>query len=176
MPVAVLVRCRGSFAGADNIDLNPTAMASREDGNDEHPTTAHGQQQHVMKQDTCFMTWVARKPRKKRMMATHPSNSTSSVTDSWENVSQPDSCRFPESDYGLPEEDDQKSAVLDGSVDGQALGPASPDKTTLFVRSAPSDEESVFDEIFDDDDCAPLSENTSEAGSSTPTADQIASQ
>ena len=53
------------------------------------------------------------------MMATRETNSTSSVTTSWEVVDEGVSCQCSASD--------QKSAVLDGSVDGQTPGPASPD-------------------------------------------------
>jgi hypothetical protein len=143
--------------------------------NDENPTAAHGQQQQ---QDTtpskCLMY---RKPRKrknrqKKTMATvtHPSSSSSSIQSSWEDVSQPDSCKYPGSDCCLPEEaEDQESAVL-GSVDGQTLGPASPDNdgdhspdptesspTMLaIIGSAPSDDDSLLDAIYDDSDCPAL--------------------
>jgi hypothetical protein len=154
--------------------------------NDENPTAAHGQQQQQeTTQSKCLMY---RKPRKsknrqKKTMATHPSSSSSEIPSSWEDVSQADSCKFPESDCCLPEEaEDQESSVL-GSVDGQTLGPASPDNdgdhspdpteslpTMLAIGSAPSDDDSLIDEIYDDHDCPALPDDPSEVGS---TADAL---
>ena len=157
-------------------------MASQEDGNDgndENPTTADGQQQQGMKQERCVMYWMERKKKKKTTTA-HPSDSMSSDGASWEVVSQADSCRLSESECGLLDVEDQKSGVLDGSVHSQIVAPASPDNLPglwpptidndgdyspdptksspagWVIRSALSDDDSVYEEAFNDDDCRSL--------------------
>ena len=186
MTVAVWVLCLGSFAGANNIDLNQTAMALREDGDNGRSMAIDGQQQQETQQGKCVM-YLARKKRKnrkKKVMAIHDSKSTSSVAASWEKVDG-DSCRCSEFD--------QESAVSDGSVDGQTPEPASPND--LFRPEGPqpksdgdtsrgpavfpaelSDDDSFLDEYFNDDDVPPLPDELPEAGSPTPSPDAVASQ
>ena len=110
------------------------------------------------------------------MMATLPSHSTSSDAGSWEMVGEGDSCRFSECDHGMPEAEDQESAVLDGSVNGETPGPASPDDlprsevprpksdgdhspnptesspATFVMRSAPSGDDSLYKDIYNDEE------------------------
>ena len=102
------------------------------------------------------------------MMATRETNSTSSITTSWEMVDEGVSCRCSESD--------QESAVLDGSVDGQTPGHASPNDlprsevprpksdgdhsphptesspATFVMRSAPSGDDSLYKDICNDEE------------------------
>ena len=193
MTVAVWVLCLGSFAGANNIDLNLTAMALREDGDNGRSMAIDGQQQQETQQSKCLMFWARkkRKNRKKKVMAINDSNSTSSVAASWEKVDG-DSCRCSEFD--------QESAVLDSSADGQTPEPASPNDllrpegpqpksdgdpsqnptesspAMLVCPAAFSDDDSLVNEFYNDDGCKSLSDELPEAGSPTPTPDAVASQ